>query len=268
MGDLSSLSIPLWIMAAVSVLQAFLLIGIGVAGYVAYSRVMTLVNELEARQIAPIREKVEGRERLTADDGLTLYRTADLLGVGWMANRVRERLHGNTTYFNVNRHINPTDVCVASCRLCAFGKRAKDPKAYTMSLDQVWEVAGHGWSEAVTEFRRVLGLDPDFHAALNYLGYMYAERGENLDEARSLVERAVALEPDNGAYVDSLGWVYFRLGRYEQARATLERATHLETADATVRAAERSSRSAIGHRSEASRQDRRRAVPDHRRSGG
>jgi hypothetical protein len=59
MGDLSSLSIPLWIMAAVSVLQAFLLIGIGVAGYVAYSRVMTLVNELEARQIAPIREKVD-----------------------------------------------------------------------------------------------------------------------------------------------------------------------------------------------------------------
>ena len=59
MGDLSSLSIPLWIMAAVSVLQAFLLIGIGVAGYVAYSRVMTLVNELEARQIAPIREKLD-----------------------------------------------------------------------------------------------------------------------------------------------------------------------------------------------------------------
>jgi hypothetical protein len=59
MGDLSSLSIPLWIMAVVSVLQALLLIGVGVAGYVAYSRVMTLVNELEARQIAPIREKVD-----------------------------------------------------------------------------------------------------------------------------------------------------------------------------------------------------------------
>jgi hypothetical protein len=59
MGDLSSLSIPLWIMAAVSVLQALLLIGIGVAGYVAYSRVMTRVSELEARQIAPIREKVD-----------------------------------------------------------------------------------------------------------------------------------------------------------------------------------------------------------------
>jgi hypothetical protein len=59
MGDLSSLSVPLWIMAAVSVLQALLLIGIGVAGYLAYSRVMTLMNELEARQIAPIREQVD-----------------------------------------------------------------------------------------------------------------------------------------------------------------------------------------------------------------
>jgi aminodeoxyfutalosine synthase len=74
---------------------------------------------------------------------------------------VRERLHGDTTYFNVNRHINPTDVCVASCRLCAFGKRVKDPRAYTMSLDQVWETAGRGWTEAVTEFHIVGGLHPE-----------------------------------------------------------------------------------------------------------
>ena len=58
-GDLQSLSVPLWIMAAVSVLQALVLIGIGVAGYLAYSRVMTLVNDLEARQIAPLREKAD-----------------------------------------------------------------------------------------------------------------------------------------------------------------------------------------------------------------
>lgn len=58
-GDLQSLSVPLWIMAVVSVLQALVLIGAGVAGYMAYSRVMTLVNDLEARQIAPLREKVD-----------------------------------------------------------------------------------------------------------------------------------------------------------------------------------------------------------------
>ena len=88
--------------------------------------------------------------------------------------------------------------------------------------------------KAVTEFRRVLELDPDFHAALNYLGYTYAESGENLEEALSLVGRAVALEPDNGSYVDSLGWTYYQLGRHEQARDILERAVRLEPADATL----------------------------------
>src|ERR1700753_2746465 len=112
-------------------------------------------------RLEAIRAKVAAGERLSSQDGLTVYRTPDLLGVGWLANQVRERLHGNKTYFNVNRHINPTDVCVASCRLCAFGKRAKDPTAYTMSLEQVWEVAGKGYAEAVTEFHIVGGLHPE-----------------------------------------------------------------------------------------------------------
>jgi aminodeoxyfutalosine synthase len=116
---------------------------------------------IEDSALKPILEKVRAGVRLDYDDGLALYRTADILALGYMANLVRERLHGNTTYFNVNRHINPTDVCVASCRLCAFGKRAKDPRAYTMSLEQVWETAGRGWSEAVTEFHIVGGLHPD-----------------------------------------------------------------------------------------------------------
>jgi aminodeoxyfutalosine synthase len=115
----------------------------------------------EDKRLHAIREKVEAGVRLNFDDGVTLYRSPDVLAVGWMANLVRERKHGNVTYFNVNRHINPTDVCVASCKLCAFGKRAKDPKAYTMSLEQVWETAGHGWSEAVTEFHIVGGLHPE-----------------------------------------------------------------------------------------------------------
>ncbi len=116
---------------------------------------------IEDARLRPIFEKVASGSRLTFEDGLTLYRTHDLLALGYMANLVRERLHGNVTYFNVNRHINPTDVCVASCRLCAFGKRAKDPRAYTMSLEQVWETAGRGWTEAVTEFHIVGGLHPE-----------------------------------------------------------------------------------------------------------
>lgn len=88
--------------------------------------------------------------------------------------------------------------------------------------------------KAVVEFRRVLQVQPDFHAALNYLGYTFAEAGVNLEEALTLVSRAVALEPDNGAYVDSLGWAYYRLGRTEQARSYLERAARLEPEDATL----------------------------------
>src|SRR6201995_6005659 len=112
-------------------------------------------------RLIPIREKVETSQRLSFDDAVTLYRTTDILAVGYLANLVRERMHGDTTYFNVNRHINPTDVCVASCRLCAFGKQVRDPKAYTMALDEVWHRAGEGWSEAVTEFHIVGGLHPE-----------------------------------------------------------------------------------------------------------
>lgn len=88
--------------------------------------------------------------------------------------------------------------------------------------------------QAVSELRRVVQLEPDFHAALNYLGYTFAEAGENLEEALTLVRRALSHEPDNGAYVDSLGWTYHRLGRHEEAREVLERATRLEPKDATL----------------------------------
>jgi aminodeoxyfutalosine synthase len=64
-------------------------------------------------------------------------------------------------YFNVNRHINPTNVCVAACRLCAFGRKKDAPGAYTMALDEAYETAASGYSEAVTEFHIVGGLHPD-----------------------------------------------------------------------------------------------------------
>src|SRR5215468_2861607 len=112
-------------------------------------------------RLLTVRDKVEAGDRLSFEDGVALYRSSDILSVGYLANLVRERMHGDVTYFNVNRHINPTDVCVASCRLCAFGKKARDPKAYTMSLEEVWEKAGHGYSEAVTEFHIVGGLHPE-----------------------------------------------------------------------------------------------------------
>jgi len=112
-------------------------------------------------RLQPIAEKVLAGERLDFKDGVALYRSADVLALGWLANHVRERLHGNIAYFNVNRHINPTNVCVAACRLCAFGRKKDDQGAYTMALEEAWQTAASGYTEAVTEFHIVGGLHPD-----------------------------------------------------------------------------------------------------------
>ena len=112
-------------------------------------------------RLKPIALKVQAGERLNFEDGLTLYGTPDILAVGWLANSVRERVHGDLAYFNVNRHINPTNVCVAACRLCAFGRKKDTEGSYTMALEEAWETAASGYSEAVTEFHIVGGLHPD-----------------------------------------------------------------------------------------------------------
>lgn len=91
------------------------------------------------------------------------------------------------------------------------------------------------YEEAVGIFRRLLKIDPRHASALNYLGYMFAERGMNLDEAEKLVARALAIEPDNPYYIDSMGWVYFMSGRLEKAVVELERAVSLMPDDSTLR---------------------------------
>ena len=118
-------------------------------------------SAIEDPTLVPIAEKVLAGERLSFDEGVALYQSNDLLALGYLANHVREKLHGKRTYFNVNRHINPTNVCVASCKLCAFGRKPDAPGAYTMALEEAFRVAGENWSEAVTEFHIVGGLHPD-----------------------------------------------------------------------------------------------------------
>jgi len=116
---------------------------------------------LEDANLQPIADKVFAGERLDFDDGVTLYNSSDLLAIGALAHHVREKMHGKRTHFNVNRHINPTNVCVASCKLCAFGRKPDAPGAYTMALEEAFRTAGENWTEAVTEFHIVGGLHPD-----------------------------------------------------------------------------------------------------------
>src|SRR6202167_2490379 len=112
-------------------------------------------------RLEPIAAKVLAGQRLDAADGLALYRTPDLLALGWLANSVREQRHGSVCYYNVNRHINPTNVCVAHCRLCAFGRSPDAPGAYTFALEEIYQRAEEGMREGATEFHMVGGLHPD-----------------------------------------------------------------------------------------------------------
>lgn len=110
-----------------------------------------------------IAEKVHRGERLSFDEGVELYRMNDIVAVGRLANHVRERLNENFTYYNVNRHINYTNVCVIDCQLCqgAYARRPGEDGGYTMQLEQVFRLAEKEYSDALTEFHIVGGLNPD-----------------------------------------------------------------------------------------------------------
>jgi aminodeoxyfutalosine synthase len=122
---------------------------------------MTAQFQTTDRRLDSLAAKILAGERLSSDDGLALYQSHDLLAVGWLANHFREQRHGNLCYYNINRHINPTNVCVAHCRLCAFGRSPDSPGAYTFALEEIWSRAAEGVAEGATEFHIVGGLHPD-----------------------------------------------------------------------------------------------------------
>ncbi len=117
--------------------------------------------QLTDAQLNPVAEKVLAGGRLNAADGLALFESNDLLAVGWLANHVRLKHHGDVCYYNINRHINPTNVCVAHCRLCAFGRSPDMPGAYTFALDEIYQRAAEGVAEGATEFHERRPLRPD-----------------------------------------------------------------------------------------------------------
>ncbi|MCP4899212.1 MAG: aminofutalosine synthase MqnE [bacterium] len=117
--------------------------------------------KIQDTNLLPIADKVSSGERLTYEDGLVLARSKDLLSVGNLANSVRERLHGDAAFFNINRHLNPTNVCIASCKLCAFSVPFREKEnGWTYSVDQAIEVAGRDVDPSVSELHIVGGLHP------------------------------------------------------------------------------------------------------------
>lgn len=110
--------------------------------------------------LLPTAGKVRSGEPLSHADGVTLYRSRDLHGIGRLANFVRESLHGDRTYYNRNRHINYTNVCALSCKFCSFYRKRGEEGAYEMPVEQVVATARKAYDGGATEVHVVGGLHP------------------------------------------------------------------------------------------------------------
>jgi aminodeoxyfutalosine synthase len=120
-----------------------------------------MLQRLKTSGLAAIAEKVEARERLSFEDGVWLFHSTDLLALGWIANRERERRHGARTYFNHNLRLEATNVCEASCLFCSFARLKEGmPGSHTMSVDQILAKLRQRAGEPVTEVHIVNGLHP------------------------------------------------------------------------------------------------------------
>ena len=116
--------------------------------------------------LEPIAEKVISGQRLDLEEGRLLYDTQDVHGVCRLADLVRRRMHGRAAYYNVNRHVNYSNICALSCSFCAFHRKKDQDGAYEMSVEEVTESAIQAAEAGATELHIVGGLHP-------WLGFDY-----------------------------------------------------------------------------------------------
>jgi aminodeoxyfutalosine synthase len=120
-----------------------------------------VIDRLKSAGLQTIAEKVDAKERLSFEDGVALFNSTDLLALGWVANRERERRHGARTFFNHNLRLEATNVCEASCLFCSFARLKEGmPGSHTMSVDQILNKLRQRAAEPVTEVHIVNGLHP------------------------------------------------------------------------------------------------------------
>ena len=121
-----------------------------------------MLQRLQRLGLGDIGEKLEAGVRLTLKDGVRLFECPDLLAIGWLANREREKRHRARTYYNFNIRLEATNVCVASCLFCSFARlQPGDPGSYTMSLEEAWDKLRQRAHQPLTEVHVVNGLHPD-----------------------------------------------------------------------------------------------------------
>ncbi len=151
-----------------------------------------MISSVQDSRLAAIRDKVATNQRLSFDDGVALYERADLFTLGELANLVRERKNGQFTYYNVNTHLNPTNVCVYRCTFCAFRADLKSPKGYVMSDEQILARAAEADQRGATELHIVGGL----HHQLPYEWYLNVVRLIHQHHPRLHLKAYTAVEWD------------------------------------------------------------------------
>ncbi len=168
-------------------------------------------------------EKIQNGERLSLEESNTLY-DIDLHTLGILADNIRQKQHGKKTYFNINRHINPTNICADICKFCAYSASRKNPNQYTMTKDEVVEIAKTAWENGAKEmhvvsahnptggvewymdaFRAIKDALPDVHikamtaAEIDYLARTY---GHSYDEIiEMMIDNGVDSMPGGGAEI-------------------------------------------------------------------
>jgi aminodeoxyfutalosine synthase len=110
--------------------------------------------------LRPIGEKILADAPLDFEDGMALWNTRDIFSLGALANRVRRKKHGNIAYYNINRHINYTNICALSCKFCEFHRKRGEAGAYEHSIEDVVRLAGEAATSGATEVHIVGGLHP------------------------------------------------------------------------------------------------------------
>ena len=124
-------------------------------------------------------EKVKNRESLNLKEGVKLYEL-DLTTLGELANEIREEKFGKKTYFNINRHINPTNICKDICKFCAFSANRKNPNPYTMSIDEIVSIAKNAYQKGAKEIHIVSAHNPN--AGLDWYLGMFKEIKKELPQ--------------------------------------------------------------------------------------
>ena len=168
-------------------------------------------------------QKVRNKERLTQEEGEALY-ALDLYTLGELADEIRKEKHGNKSYFNINRHINPTNVCADVCKFCAYSATRKNPDQYTLTHDQIVDIATKSIAKGAKElhivsahnpkdgvewymgaFRKIRAKHPDVHIksmTAAEVDFLTREYGHSYDEVLDMmIENGVDSMPGGGAEI-------------------------------------------------------------------